>query len=170
MKNFLLATMVLMTMCAFAQSPAHEALRKEIAELQKKPTVFKLPPYLDAEKDFGDVCRAAAAKNKKVIVSIGREACGRCQRFYELVQRGVVKIDTKAYEFVRLDIDEHTQREYFMGTFDPPNGNLPFVGVTNGELAEVKPCLTGSAKPAEYQALMEAPKPAAKPEPPKQTK
>lgn len=139
---------------ASAQSPAHDALRKEIAELQKKPVVVELPPYLPPEQDFGDVCKAAGDAKKKILVSIGREACGRCQRFYELVKRGVVKIDTNSFVFVRLDIDEHTQREYFMDAFDPPDWQLPFVGVTDPERSTQRPCLTGSRSPKEYQALM----------------
>lgn len=155
MRRALIVLSALLAAFAWAQSPVHEALQKEIAELQKKPSVRKLPPYLAADKDFGDACRAAGKAKRKVLVSIGREACGRCQRFYELVQRGVVTIDTNAYEFVRLDIDDHVQREYFLGIFDPPNGHLPFVGVTDGDLREVKPCLTGAPPPAVYQALME---------------
>ena len=141
-------------LAAFAQSPAHDALRKEIAELQKKPVVFELPPYLPPEQDFGDVCQKAGEQKKKILVSIGREACGRCQRFYEMVQRGLVKIDTNSYVFVRLDIDEHTQREYFMDAFDPPDGQLPFVGVTDPNRSVQRPCLTGSRTSVEYQRLM----------------
>ena len=139
---------------AFTQSPAHDALKKEIEELQKKPAVFELPPYLPPEKDFGDVCKAAGEQKKKLLVSIGREACGRCQRFYELVKRGEVKIDTNAYVFVRLDIDEYTQRDYFMDAFDPPDGQLPFVGVTDAERSKQRPCLTGYRSAKEYQSLM----------------
>ena len=91
---------------------------------------------------------------KKILVSIGREACGRCQRFYELVKRGEVKIDTNAYVFVRLDIDEYTQRDYFMDAFDPPDGQLPFVGVTDADRSKQRPCLTGYRTAKEYQALM----------------
>ena len=141
-------------LAAFSQSPAHDALRREIAELQKRPVVFELPPYLPPEQDFGDVCKAAGEKKKKLLVSIGREACGRCQRFYELVRRGDVKIDTNAFVFVRLDIDEYTQRDYFMDAFDPPDGQLPFVGVTDAERATQRLCLTGYRTPEEYQALM----------------
>ena len=87
-------------------------------------------------------------------MSIGREVCGRCQRFYELVRRGEVRIDTNAFMFVRLNIDDFSQREYFLGTFEPPDNRLPFVGVTDGERSELRPCLTGAPSAAEYQALM----------------
>lgn len=102
------------------------------------------------------MCRAAGENRKKLLVSIGREACGRCQRFYELVKRGDVKIDTNSFVFVRLDIDEYTQRDYFMDAFNPPDGQLPFVGVTDAERTTQRPCLTGYRTPAEYQSLMGA--------------
>lgn len=137
-----------------AQSPAHEALKKEIAELRKKPAVFELPPYLPADQDFDAVCQQAGKAHRKVLVSIGREACGRCQRFYELVRRGVVKVDTNAFTFVRLNIDDYGQREYFLGTFEPPDNHLPFVGVTDGDRSEIRPCLTGAPSAADYQKLL----------------
>ena len=137
-----------------AQSPVHEALKKEIAELRKKPVVCELPPYLPADEDFDAVCQKAGREKKKVFVSIGREVCGRCQRFYELVRRGEVRIDTNAVMFGRLDIDAFSQRAYFLGTFEPPDTRLPFVGVTDGERSEIRPCLTGAPSAAEYQALM----------------
>ena len=154
MRRALIVLSALLAAFAWAQSPAHEALQKEIAELQKKPSVRKLPPYLAADKDFGDVCRAAGKAKKKVLVSIGREACGRCQRFYELVRRGEVKVDTNAFVFVRLNIDDYSQREYFLGTFEPQDGHLPFVGVTDADRSEIRPCLTGAPSAAEYQKLM----------------
>ena len=144
------------TVCAvvFAQSAAHEALKKEIGELRKKPAVCALPDYLPSDRDFDAVCREAGRAKKRIFVSIGREACGRCQRFYELVRRGVVKVDTNAFEFVRLNIDDYSQREYFLGTFEPPDGHLPFVGVTDAERSEIRPCLTGAPSAAEYQKLL----------------
>lgn len=141
---------------AWAQSPEHEVLRKEIEELKKKPAVCELPPYLPEGQDFGEVCRKAEQENRWLLVSIGREACGRCQRFYELVRRGEVRIDTNKFTFVRLNIDDYSQREYFLGTFDPPDRRLPFVGVTDGARSEIRPCLTGSPAAAAYQKLMTA--------------
>ena len=89
-----------------------------------------------------------------VFVSIGREACGRCQRFYELVRRGEVRIDTNAFVFVRLNIDEPAQREYFLGTFEPPDSRLPFVGVTDAERSEIRPCLSGAPSVSDYRKLL----------------
>ena len=137
-----------------AQSPAHEALKKEIAELRKKPVVCELQPYQPADEDFDAVCQKAGREKKKVFVSIGREVCGRCQRFYELVRRGEVRIDTNAFMFVRLNIDECAQRVFFLGSFVPPDNRLPFVGVTDGERSGIRPCLTGAPSAAEYQGLM----------------
>ena len=137
-----------------AQSPAHEALKKEIAELRKKPVVCELPPYLPADEDFDAVCQKAGREKKKVFVSIGREVCGRCQRFYELVRRGEVQIDANALMFVRLNVNDFWQREYFLSTFEAPDNRLPFVGVTDGERSEIRPCLTGAPSAAEYQGLM----------------
>lgn len=140
----------------WAQSPAHDALKKEIADLREKPAVCELPPYLAEDADFDAVCRKAGEANKKVFVSIGREACGRCQRFYELVRRGEVRIDTNAFVFVRLNIDEPTQREYFLGTFEPPDNRLPFVGVTDAARSEIRPCLSGAPSAAAYRKLLGA--------------
>ena len=155
MRRFVLGTLgVAVCAALFAQSPAHEALKKEIAALRAKPAVCELPAYLPADKDFDAVCQEAGKANKKLLVSIGREACGRCQRFYELVRRGEVKVDTNAFVFVRLNIDDYSQREYFLGTFEPPDGHLPFVGVTDADRSEIRPCLTGAPSAAEYRKLM----------------
>ena len=70
------------------------------------------------------------------------------------MRRGEVRIDTNAFMFVRLNIDDFSQREYFLGTFEPPDNRLPFVGVTDGERSEIRPCLTGAPSAAEYQELM----------------
>ncbi len=154
-KRILLAACAVGALVALqAQSPAHDALKREIAELRKKPVVCELPPYLTENEDFDAVCQKAGEANKKVFVSIGREVCGRCQRFYELVRRGEVRIDTNAFVFVRLNIDEPSQREYFFGTFEPPDNRLPFVGVTDAARSEIRPCLSGAPSAADYQKLL----------------
>ena len=154
-KRILLAVCAVGAVVALqAQSPAHDALKREIAELRKKPAVCELPPYLAENEDFDAVCRKAGEANKKVFVSIGREACGRCQRFYELVRRGEVRIDTNAFVFVRLNIDEPSQREYFLGTFEPPDSRLPFVGVTDAARSEIRPCLSGAPSVSDYRKLL----------------
>lgn len=143
---------------AACYGPSPEAIAKlkgEIDALKAKPAVCELPPYLPESEDFDAVCRKAGEANKKIVVSIGREVCERCQRFYEQVRRGVVKIDTNRFVFVRLNIDNYEQREYFLGTFSPPDNRLPYVGVTNGARDEMGPCLTGAPSAAEYQALID---------------
>ena len=155
MKTFLCMLLAAAGLCACAQSPAHDALKREIAALREKPAVCALPPYLPAGEDFDAVCRKAGEEKKRVLVSLGREACGRCQPFYELVRRGEVRIDTNAFVFVRLDVDNHEQREYFLGTFEPPDSRLPFVGVTDGARSEIRPCLTGAPPADAYRKLLQ---------------
>ena len=96
----------------------------------------ELPPYL--KEDFNSVCEKAKKECRLVLVSLGREICGRCQKFYGFVKTGQVTIDPKKYVFIRLDVDNYEHREYFYSTFDPPDSRLPFVGVMEGERKDVK--------------------------------
>ena len=112
----------------------------------------ELPPYLT--EDFNAACDKAKKEGRLVFVSIGREICGLCQKFYGFVRDGKVKIDEKKYVFIRLDIDNYEHREYFYSTFDPPDRKLPFVGVMDGDRTAVKEAISGSHTPAEYQSLM----------------
>ena len=111
-----------------------------------------LPPYLT--EDFNAACEKAKKEGKLVFVSLGREICGRCQKFYGFVKTGQVTIDPKKYVFIRLDVDNYEHREYFYSTFDPPDRKLPFVGVMDGDRNAVKEALSGSHTPQEYQKLM----------------
>ena len=112
-----------------------------------------LPPYLT--EDFSSACEKAKKEGRLVFVSIGREICGRCQKFYGFVRDGKVKINPKKYVFIRLDIDNYEHREYFYSTFDPPDRKLPFVGVMDGDRTAEREAISGSHTPAEYQNLME---------------
>ena len=112
-----------------------------------------LPPYL--VEDFNSACEKAKKDGKLVFVSLGREICGRCQKFYGFVRDGQVKIDPKKHVFMRLDVDNYEHREYFYSTFDPPDRKLPFVGVMDGDRTAVKEAISGSHTPEEYQKLME---------------
>ena len=112
-----------------------------------------LPPYLT--EDFNAACEKAKKEGKLVFVSLGREICGRCQKFYGFVKTGQVTIDPKKYVFIRLDVDNYEHREYFYSTFDPPDSRLPFVGVMDGDRNAVKEALSGSHTPGEYQKLMD---------------
>ena len=95
-----------------------------------------LPPYLT--EDFNSACEKAKKEGRLVLVSDGQ-----------------VKIDSKKYVFIRLDVDNYEHREYFYSTFDPPDRKLPFVGVMDGDRTAVKEAISGSHTPAEYQKLME---------------
>ena len=111
-----------------------------------------LPPYL--VEDFNSACEKAKNDKKLVFVSLGREICGRCQKFYGFVKNGQVTIDPKRYVFIRLDVDNYEHREYFYSTFDPPDRKLPFVGVMDGDRTAVREALSGGHTPEEYQKLM----------------
>ena len=111
-----------------------------------------LPPYLT--EDFSSACEKAKKEGKLVFVSLGREICGRCQKFYGFVKTGQVTSDPKKYVFIRLDVDNYEHREYFYSTFDPPDSRLPFVGVMDGDRNAVKEALSGSHTPEDYQKLM----------------
>ena len=115
-------------------------------------TQVALPPYLT--EDFNSACEKAKKEGKLVFVSLGREICGRCQKFYGFVKNGQVTIDPKKYVFIRLDVDNYEHREYFYSTFDPPDRKLPFVGVMDGDRNAVKEALSGSHTPEDYQKLM----------------
>jgi len=139
---------------AFADAPCapHAAIKAQIAALRAKPEKQALPPYL--EEDFDAAAQKAKAEGKKLLVSLGREACGRCQVFYEFVKRGEVKLDIAKWVYLRLDVDNMEHRQYYVSTFDPDTTHLPYVGVMDGERNALKPCLTGKRTAAEYQALM----------------
>ncbi len=149
------ATLALACVAADAPAPSpHEKIRRQLETLQAKPVKAELPPYLAPEDDFENACQRAAQGGKRVVVSIGREACGRCQVFYEYVKRGELKIDKEKFAFIRLDIDDASQRSYFLSTFTPADNNLPFVGVMNGERDALSPCMTGGHTAAEYAKML----------------
>ena len=134
---------------AGAEAAPSPAATNAVAQAAKP---VELPPYLT--EDFNAACEKAKKEGRLVFVSIGREICGRCQKFYGFVKNGQVTIDPKKYVFIRLDIDNYEHREYFYSTFDPPDRKLPFVGVMDGDRTAVKEAISGSHTPAEYQALM----------------
>ena len=53
-------------------------------------TQVPLPPYLT--EDFNSACEKAKKEGKLVFVSLGREICGRCQKFYGFVKNGQLPI------------------------------------------------------------------------------
>ena len=134
---------------AGAEAAPSPAATNAVAQAAKP---VELPPYLT--EDFNAACEKAKKEGKLVYVSLGREICGRCQKFYGFVKNGQVTIDPKKYVFIRLDVDNYEHREYFYSTFEPPDRKLPFVGVMDGDRTAVKEAISGSHTPAEYQALM----------------
>ena len=148
-QTILLGSLFLIAAAALAaadcSSPATNAVC--VAKMQ-----VALPPYLT--EDFNSACERAKKEGKLVFVSLGREICGRCQKFYGFVKNGQVTIDSKKYVFIRLDVDNYEHREYFYSTFDPPDRKLPFVGVMDGDRSAVKEALSGGHTPEEYQKLM----------------
>jgi hypothetical protein len=133
----------------FGTCPAAYAATNAVASAKAK---VELPPYL--KEDFNSACEKAKKEGRLVFVSLGREICGRSQKFYGFVRDGKVKIDPKKYVFIRLDVDNYEHREYFYSTFDPPDRKLPFVGVMDGDRTAVKEAISGSHTPEEYQKLM----------------
>ena len=135
---------------AGAEATSRPVATNTVAQAAKP---VELPPYLT--EDFNAACEKAKKEGRLVFVSIGREICGRCQKFYGFVKTGQVTIDPKKYVFIRLDVDNYEHREYFYSTFDPPDRRLPFVGVMDGDRNAVKEALSGSHTPGEYQKLMQ---------------
>jgi hypothetical protein len=136
----------------YAQSPEHDRVKAQLKELSKDKDVWKLPDYL--ENDFDTECEKAAKEGKIVLVSIGREVCGRCQVFYEFLKKGRVKIDPKKVVYLKLCIDNPDHKEYFLSTFEPANNHLPFVGVVKGERGIGDPCLSGAQTPEAYMKII----------------
>lgn len=80
----------------------------------------------------GDVegeLQRADREGKRVVVSLGREICGRCQKFYKLLAEDKLVLDPAKCIYLKLDVDELEQREYFYAWFDPEDRRLPYVGV-----------------------------------------
>lgn len=115
-----------------------------------------LPDYLTTP--FDELCEQAKKDGKLIFVSIGREKCGLCQKYYKMMREDQIRIDTNRFEIVRLDIDNEEHRGYFMSVFEPDTQWLPFVGVMNGDMQEVVPCLSGrrNSDAARYQKLVDA--------------
>lgn len=149
-KAIMFALAPLAAACAvFGAEPAAQAATNAVASAAAKT---ELPPYL--AEDFNAVCDKAKKEGRLLLVSLGREICGRCQKFYGFVRDGQVKVDPKKYVFVRLDVDNYEHREYFYSTFAPPDRKLPFVGVMDGDRTAREEALSGGHTPVEYQALM----------------
>jgi hypothetical protein len=154
MKRIILLTLMAVSLSGniYAQSPEHDRVKAQLKELRQGKDVWKLPDYL--ENDFDTECEKAAKEGKIVLVSIGREVCGRCQVFYEFLKKGRVKIDPKKVVYLKLCIDNPDHKEYFLSTFEPANNHLPFVGVVKGERGIGDPCLSGAQTPEAYMKII----------------
>jgi hypothetical protein len=154
MKKMIIFTLMAIAISSnvYAQSPEHDRVKTQLKELRQGKDVWKLPDYL--ENDFDTECEKAAKEGKIVLVSIGREVCGRCQVFYEFLKKGRVKIDPKKVVYLKLCIDNPDHKEYFLSTFEPANNHLPFVGVVKGERGIGDPCLSGAQTPEAYMKII----------------
>ena len=154
MKKMIIFTLMAIAISSnvYAQSPEHDRVKAQLKELRQGKDVWKLPDYL--ENDFDTECEKAAKEGKIVLVSIGREVCGRCQVFYEFLKKGRVKIDPKKVVYLKLCIDNPDHKEYFLSTFEPANNHLPFVGVVKGERGIGDPCLSGAQTPEAYMKII----------------
>ena len=84
-------------------------------------------PYFNG--DVQEFLDKACNGNKRVVVSLGREQCGRCQKFYKLLSEGKLALDNGKCTYLKMNVDETEHHEYFSSWFDVPDPRLPFVGV-----------------------------------------
>ena len=103
----------------------------------------KTTPYFKG--DIQDVLDKACAEKKLLFVSIGREICGRCQKLYALLDDGRLTLDESRCTYLKLDIDDTEQREYFISWLDPQDPRLPFVGVLDPNVC-TGTCLTAACE------------------------
>ncbi len=86
----------------------------------------KTPYFTGDVQEFLD---KACAADKRVLVSLGREKCGRCQKFYALLDGGSLVLDDAKCMYLKMNVDEVEHHEYFSSWFYPMDPRLPFVGV-----------------------------------------
>ena len=111
----------------------------------------KTAPYFKG--DIQEVLDRACNENKLLLISIGREICGRCQKFYALLNDGRLTLDEKKCTYLKLDIDDTEQREYFVSWFDPSDPRLPFVGVLDPNVC-TGTCLTAACDLTALRGLL----------------
>ena len=111
----------------------------------------KAAPYFKG--DIQEVLDRACNENKLLLISIGREICGRCQKFYALLDDGRLTLDEKKCTYLKLDIDDTEQREYFVSWFDPSDPRLPFVGVLDPNVC-TGTCLTAACDLTALRGLL----------------
>ena len=104
----------------------------------------------------GDVEAAltrADQEKKLVVLSVGREVCGRCQKFYRLLSDGRLVLDEAKCMYLKLDVDNMEHREYFYSWIEPPDRRLPFVAVLDPN-ARTGTCVSAGCDLAELQKLL----------------
>jgi hypothetical protein len=113
---------------------------------------FETEKYID--KDFPVYMEEATKTNKLLFVSIGREACSNCIKFYNYIKKGELKLDENKFMYLKLDIDNYDHQNYFFSYFSVMGNILPFVGVLNGTGATFGDPRTGFGTPEAYQEFI----------------
>jgi hypothetical protein len=113
---------------------------------------FETEKYID--KDFPVYMEEATKTNKLLFVSIGREACGNCIKFYNYIKKGELKLDETKFMYLKLDIDNYDHQNYFFSYFPVMGNILPFVGVVNGKGIAFGEPRTGFGTPEDYQEFI----------------
>jgi chloramphenicol O-acetyltransferase len=106
------------------------------------------------EKDFPSYMTEAVKTNKLLFISIGREACSNCVKFYDYIKDGSLKLDEKKFIYLKLDIDNQEHVDYFSSYFTVMGNVLPFVGVMNGSGATFGASRTGYGTAEDYQEFL----------------
>jgi len=113
---------------------------------------FETEKYID--KDFPVYMEEATKTNKLLFVSIGREACGNCIKFYNYIKKSELKLDETKFMYLKLDIDNYDHQNYFFSYFPVMGNILPFVGVVSGKGITFGDPRTGFGTPEDYQEFI----------------
>jgi len=115
-------------------------------------SAFETEKYI--EKDFPSYMTEAVKTNKLLFISIGRQACSNCVKFYDYIKDGSLKLDEKKFIYLKLDIDNQEHVDYFSSYFTVMGNVLPFVGVMNGSGATFGASRTGFGTAKDYQEFL----------------
>jgi len=83
--------------------------------------------------DWAGVRAEAARDDKLLLVSLGRDACSNCRKFYGYLEDESLALDTNRVIYVKLDVDNVVDQNAFFSHFSVMGDVLPFVGVANGK-------------------------------------
>jgi Thioredoxin-like len=106
------------------------------------------------DKEFPTYMEEATKTNKLLFVSIGRDTCSNCVKFYDYIKKDELKVDEKKFIYLKLDIDNYDHQSYFTAYFSVMGNVLPFVGVMNGTGATFGDPRTGFGTAEQYQAWL----------------